>query len=66
MKKYKIVDINCPVCRRYVGAHDGRSTTPTSVKCRKCKKLVVYNPETGKTENKPIPTRTQGSGMRFY
>lgn len=65
MKKYKPVKIFCPQCKGYVGTHDGRSTMPKSVKCNICNKLVVYNLETGKTEIKPIPQRTQGSGVTF-
>lgn len=64
--EYKTKAIICPQCNIKVGTHDGRSTIPKSVKCNVCNKLVVYNPETGKTEIKPIPPRTQGSGMRFY
>lgn len=66
MKKYKPVKIFCPQCNSRVGTHDGRSTIDKIVKCEKCNKLVIYRIETGKTENEPLPPRTQGSGMRFY
>lgn len=66
MSKCKPRTILCPQCFRKVGTHDGRSTINPIVKCKNCNKLVVYDIETGKREVKPIPERTQGSGMRFY
>ena len=59
-------EIYCPECERLVGAYDGRSKINPQIKCKRCKKLVVYDIETGKRKLKPIPKRTQGSGMRFY
>lgn len=45
---------------------DGKTTIHPIAKCRKCKKLVVYRIDSGETELKEIPERTQGSGLRFY
>ena len=58
--------IYCPICGRKVATWDGRSTFNISVKCKKCKKLVVYDIENEKTEIKEIPKRETSSGMRFY
>lgn len=66
MKRHKNIKIICPQCFKNVGTYDGRATINPIVKCKKCNKLVVYDIETGKRETKPIPERTQGSGMRFY
>lgn len=64
--KYERKPIICPRCLNQVGTYDGRSTINKIVKCKKCKKLVVYDIESGECELKPIPDRTSGSGMRFY
>ena len=58
--------IYCPKCGRKVATWDGCSTNNISVKCNKCKKLVVYDVENEKAEIKAIPQRTTSSGMRFY
>lgn len=58
--------IYCPNCGHKVGTYDGRSTINVLAKCKKCKKLVVYNIENEKTEIKEIPQRETSSGMRFY
>lgn len=58
--------IYCPKCGRRVATWDGRSKNNISVKCNKCKKLVVYDVENEKSEIKAIPQRGTSSGMRFY
>ena len=58
--------IYCPKCGRKVATWDGRSKNNISVKCNKCKKLVVYDVENENVEIKEIPQRTTSSGMRFY
>ena len=58
--------IYCPKCGRKVATWDGRSTINVLAKCKKCKKLVVYNIENEETKIKEIPQRTTSSGMRFY
>lgn len=65
MKKYKTVDIRCPICGRYVGQYDGRSTTNYIARCNKCRKRVIYHIGTGETEVKNIPKRNCSSGMTF-
>lgn len=58
--------IYCPKCGRKVCTWDGKSTIHPMAKCKKCNKIVVYRIDTGETEMKVAPKRTQGSGMRFY
>ena len=58
--------IYCPKSGRKVGSYDGKSQMNKSMACRKCNKLVVFHVDTGETELKQIPKRTQSSGMRFY
>ena len=58
--------IFCPRCHRAVMHHDGKSTGVIECKCRKCNKLIVFNPENYKIVVKEVPERTTGSGMRFY
>lgn len=57
--------IYCPKCGRKVATYDGRSTIDICTSCAKCKKLVVYRVETGKSELKPIPVRRTSSGKTF-
>lgn len=65
MKKYKPQSIFCPSCGRKAGTWDGRSTIDKIVKCKKCRKLVIYRTETGITENRTIPKRNCSSGTTF-
>lgn len=58
--------IYCPTCNRKVATYDGRSTTEIDVACRKCEKLVVYDPMCNVTKVKALPERTTASGCRFY
>ena len=58
--------IYCSECGRKVGTYDGKSKINKSIKCTKCKKIVLFNVDTGETTIKPIPSRTQASGKRFY
>ena len=57
--------IYCPKCKRKIGTHDGRSTIPKVIDCRKCNKRVVYTPESG-TVLKDIPKRNTSSGVTFH
>ena len=63
--KYKPKTIYCPSCGRKVFTYDGRATNYLSVKCKKCKKLVVYKPDSDTTKLKDVPQRHCSSGMRF-
>ena len=58
--------IYCPKCKRKLGTHDGRSTIPKIIDCRKCNKRVVYHVESGETEIKDIPQRNCSSGVTFH
>lgn len=58
--------IYCPKCGRKAMQHDGKSEITKSVKCQKCKKLVVFNPITNEVKNTPVPERTCASGKRYY
>ena len=58
--------IYCPVCRRKVATWDGKTKIPILVNCRKCKKRVVFDMETGETTAKPIPPRVSSSAKTFY
>lgn len=64
--KYKPKEIICPQYLKRVGTYDGRSTINPSVRCKNCNKLVIYYIKSDECELKPIPKRTQGSGVRFY
>jgi hypothetical protein len=59
------IAIYCPKCKRKVGTHDGRSTIPKVIDCRKCRKRVIYTPENG-TVLKDIPKRNTSSGVTFH
>lgn len=66
MKKAKKHSIYCPICNRKVASWDEKSTIPIHVNCKKCKKRIIFDPETRKTEAKEIPERPFSSGLRFY
>lgn len=57
--------IYCPKCNRRVAQWNGKSTIDIVCKCKKCNKRVVYRVGSGITEIKPLPIRTQSSGMNF-
>lgn len=59
------IAICCPKCKSKLGTHDGRSTIPKVIDCRKCDKRVVYTPEKG-TVLKDIPKRNTSSGVTFH
>lgn len=58
--------IYCPRCGRKTMVYDGRSTINPIAKCRKCKKLVIYDIEKDSVTMKDMPKRDCSSGMRFY
>lgn len=64
--KHKLKKIYCPICGRSVAKWDGKSTIPIHVNCKKCKKRIVFEPETQKVSAKEIPKRPFSSGLRFY
>lgn len=63
---YQPVTIYCITCGRKVGMHDGRGTLTINYKCKKCNKLIQYNPRSCKTAIKNIPQRKSASGLRFW
>lgn len=65
-KKYKKVNIYCPLCRRKCFEYDGRGTLYMERKCSNCDKLVIYKPDTKETIVRKLPPRATSSGMRFY
>lgn len=58
--------IYCYKCGRKVATWDGKSKIDIQVKCKKCKKLVVYEIDSEQTIIKDLPQRSKSSGMRFY
>lgn len=58
--------IYCPLCKRKVMTWDGKTKTPISCACRKCNRLVTFNPIDGKRKTSAIPQRTTASGMRIW
>lgn len=64
--KYEKQIITCPLCCRKVGTHDGRGTITVSYKCKKCNKIIQYNPLTNESSKKNIPQREYSSGIRFW
>ena len=52
---YQPVTIYCITCGRKVGTHDGRGTITVSYKCKKCNKIIQYNPLTNESIKKNIP-----------
>lgn len=59
------ITITCPSCKRKVGTHDGRSTIPKIIDCKRCEKRIVYYPD-GLTILKEIPKRNSSSGVTFH
>lgn len=58
--------IYCPQCGRMACHYDGKQSNNPKAKCKKCRKLVVYNIEKDEVYTKDAPKRNQASGMRFY
>ena len=58
--------ILCPLCRRKVGTHDGKSTMIKTILCKKDKLLVVYDPLKDKATISRKVERASSSGKRFY
>lgn len=63
--RYEPKTIYCPKCCHKVAQWDGRSSNNISVRCRKCKVLVVFNVETKRTGIKNLPPRETASGKMF-
>lgn len=59
------VKIYCPNCKRKVANYNKFSTMPLVRNCKKCKKQIIYYPETGEIKVKKIPQRNTSSGITF-
>ena len=57
--------ICCPRCGRKIGVWDGRSTINLVLRCKKCKKQVIYHVDSEALEIKKLPQRNTSSGMSF-
>ena len=57
--------IYCPQCGRRVMKYDGKGTIPLDAGCKKCRKRVVYFPETDEVKVTKIPPRCS-SGTRLW
>lgn len=57
--------IYCPRCGHKATIYDGRSSINPIAKCRKCKKLVIYDIAKDEAKLKDVPQRDCSSGMRF-
>jgi hypothetical protein len=65
--EYNPITLYCPRCGRRTGQWDGRSTVDIVLgTCKKCRKRIVYDLETGDINVKPLPARNCSSGMTFY
>lgn len=58
--------IYCPYCGSVACHYDGKQSNNPMAKCKKCKKLVIYDVEKDEIYIKDVPKRDQASGMRFY
>ena len=61
-----MIPIYCPMCHRKVMGIGEFDISAKEAKCDNCKKLIIYNPATGKCKVAEIPPRQTSSGMRFY
>jgi len=64
----EIITIDCPECGNPVMKYNTKDTLPIEAMCKKCRRVVQYNPtRLGKT-TKFIkkPRRNTSSGVRFY
>lgn len=62
----KPFSIYCPKCNYKVATWNGKSSINIVSKCEKCKKLVVFMPETKNVVRKPLPERATSSGKTFF
>ena len=61
----KTVSVLCGECGRRIGEVNPKIKSTLIYNCRKCWKMNVYDPETGKCTVKAIPQRATSSGMTF-
>lgn len=58
--------IYCPRCGRVACHYDGKQTINPIGKCKKCRKLIIYDIENDEISFRDVPIRGQSSGMRFF
>lgn len=58
--------IYCPRCHRAVCHYDGKQSNNPMAKCKKCRRLIVYDIKKNEVNMKNVPKRDQASGMRYY
>ena len=59
-------NVYCPICRHKLFVHYGLSDLPVDCVCRKCQRLVTYNPQTDTTKHGKMPTQKTASGKRIF
>ena len=57
--------IYCEKCGRKVATWDRKSSMNIEVKCKHCKKLVIFRPSNGTVEMRSLPNRISASAVRF-
>lgn len=63
----KDISIMCPNCRKFLVKADKRDQRIHKLACKHCRKWIWFIPADDEYRGiKPIPPRTQASGMRFY
>ena len=64
--RYEPKTIYCPKCCHKVATWDRKSSMNIEVKCKHCKKLVIFRPRNGTVELTDLPKSVTASGKRFY
>ena len=64
-KNAKPKEILCPLCKQRAFTYDGISTMNQHARCKSCRKLVCYNPNTDEVTVRQIPTRVSSSGTTY-
>lgn len=59
------IKINCPICKKTVFTHDNKGTMIIYGKCKKCNKMVYYDPVKKECWIKQVPQRNTISGKRY-
>lgn len=65
-REIELKNIYCPKCKRKVMTHDNWGTIPIYARCKKCNKVVCYDPNTHQTTIKKIPPRNTSNSGRIY
>lgn len=59
-------EIKCPKCKTRVMTYDGKGKIPLKSKCKRCEKLIVFNPNKDSIDVTNVPKRATSSGVMFY